>query len=285
MLDIKARDVSCRVSGIVDFCEQAHLVPASEVDWWHFNMGGQRIQSALNGILLRADLHRSFDAGYWIPIVQEGDRLVLYVVRPYHVSNQFSALWHNVEMQKLAGVSRRSLFARVAWAVLSLHDEFLAIRGLRSDNLLVRMKDGQLKEMAPGLFKQHSRPRSGTPSPTKRPRLRGLEEKDGVVVAAKLHWGDEADSDDGDEVAIVLNEHMKRQRSEDDTDKLALFQRGRKRFRTPVPSRPPSDLEHDDLCMPKTPSRAKKRTRHHSTIQKDALSNPHALQNPLVELK
>ncbi|KAF1815211.1 hypothetical protein P152DRAFT_248752 [Eremomyces bilateralis CBS 781.70] len=131
MEDLKGRDQLCQVSGIIDFCEQAHLVQAGEREWWDSNMGESsdlEIQSALNGILLRADLHRSFDAGTWVPMVREGGRLVVYVVRTADVSNQFAALWHNIEMQKLVGVDRRCLFACVAWAVLSLHHKFLAIR-------------------------------------------------------------------------------------------------------------------------------------------------------------
>jgi hypothetical protein len=156
MEDLKGRDQSCRVSGIIDFCEQAHLVPAGEREWWDSNMGESNdleIRSALNGMLLRADLHQSFDAGTWVPMAREGGRLVLYVVRMADVSNQFAALWHNTEMQRLVGVDRRCLFARVAWAVLSLHHEFLALRRLASDNLLVRIKGGELKEMAPEVFK------------------------------------------------------------------------------------------------------------------------------------
>lgn len=40
--------------------EQAHLVLAGEREWWDTNMGKSsdlEIQSALNGMLLRADLH------------------------------------------------------------------------------------------------------------------------------------------------------------------------------------------------------------------------------------
>jgi hypothetical protein len=259
MEDLKGRDQSCRVSGIIDFCEQAHLVPASEREWWDSNMGDSsdlEIQSALNGILLRADLHRSFDAGTWVPMVREGGRLVVYVVRTADVSNQFAALWHNIEMQNLVGVDRRCLFARVAWAVLSLHHEFLAIRRLASDNLLVRMKGGELKEMAPEVFKQFSRSRSRNPSPTKRPRLQALEEDGGVIVAAELRWDDEADDDDGDEVGNDLKEDKEQRRYNADDDS-ALYQRGRKRLRSPAPPPPPSDLEHDHLCIPITPSRVK----------------------------
>jgi HNH endonuclease len=243
MEDLKGRDQSCRVSGIVDFCEQAHLIPAGEREWWDSNMGESsdlEIQSALNGMLLRADLHRSFDAGTWVPMVREGNRLVLYVVRTADVSNQFAALWHNTEMQNLVGVDRRCLFARVAWAVLSLHHEFLAIRRLASDNLLVRMKGGELKEMAPEVFKKFSRSRSRNPSPTKRPRLQALEEDDGIIVTAELSWGEEAWDDSKED-----------KEQHDVDDHSVLYQRGRKRLRSPA------SLDH--VCMPDTPSRAKKR--------------------------
>jgi len=179
MDDLKSRDSSCRVSGVIDNCDQAHLVPASEREWWDLNMRGNQlgIQSALNGILMRSDLHRSFDTGAWVPMVKEGDRLVVYVLRPTEASNQFIALWHNREMQQLVGVDRRCLFARVAWAVLSMHHEFLTLRRLAKDNLLVRTKDGELKEMPPKVFEAYSRPRSKNPSPTKRPRLQSSEEE------------------------------------------------------------------------------------------------------------
>ncbi|KAF2461866.1 hypothetical protein BDY21DRAFT_359903 [Lineolata rhizophorae] len=233
MEDLEGRDQSCRVSGVIDFCEQAHLVPAGEREWWDINMGKSsdlEIQSALNGILLRADLHRSFDVGTWVPMVKEGSQLVVYVVRTADVSNQFAALWHDVEMQKLVGIDRRCLFARVAWVVLSLHHEFLSIRRLARDNLLVRMKGGELKEMAPEAFQQFSRSQLRNPSPTKRPRLQAVEEDDGVIVATELGWGDEA----GDEASDDLMEDKEQQlfSADDDSDP---YKRGRKRVRSPAP--------------------------------------------------
>ena len=179
MEDVKGRDKSCRLSGVIDGCDQTHLVPAIEREWWDFNISESsdlQIESALNGILLRTDLHRLFDAGTWVPMAMESRQLVAYVVRTTNVSNQFIELWHRTEMQNLVGVDRRCLFARVAWAVLSLHHGFLAIRRLASENLLVRMKNGELKEVAPEVFKQYSRSRSRNPSPTKRLRLRRIVE-------------------------------------------------------------------------------------------------------------
>lgn len=157
-------------------------------------------------------------------MMKDGGPLVVYVVRAADVLNQFAALWHNVEMQKLAGIDRRCLFASIAWAVLSLHHDFLSTRRLASDNLLVRMKGGELKEMTPEVFKQfsHSRSRSRNPDPTKRPRLRALEEDAGVIIAAELSWGDEA----------------KEQQLYGADDDSGPYQRGRKRLRGPAPLPP-----------------------------------------------
>ena len=188
----------------------------------------------------------------------------MYVVRTADVLNQFAARWHNMEMQKLVGVDRRCLFARVAWAVLSLHHEFLAIRRLASDNLLVRMKGGELKEMAIEVFKQFSRSRSMKPSPTKRPRLQGLEEDGGVIVAAELDWGDEAGNEAGNDV-----KKDKEQQLYGTDDDLVPYQRGRKRLLTPVP------LDH--VYMPITPSRVKKRIKRPAAVRQGMLSRPLAL--------
>jgi hypothetical protein len=163
-------------------------------------------------------------------------------------------------MQNLAGVDRRCLFARVAWAVLSLYHKFLAIRRLISDNLLVRMKGGELKEIAPEVSKQFSRSRSRNPSPTKRPRLQSFKEDGGIIVAAELRWGDKADDDDGDKAGSNLKEDKEQQRYNADDDS-ALYHRGRKRLRSPALSSPLSDLKHGYLYKLIIPSKIKKRIR------------------------
>ena len=65
MNDLQIRDGSCRVTGLYDCCEQAHLVPATERDWWDKNMTGTsgfEIESAKNGLFFKIDLHCLFDA-------------------------------------------------------------------------------------------------------------------------------------------------------------------------------------------------------------------------------
>jgi hypothetical protein len=210
------------------------------------------IESALNGILMRTDLHRLFDAGTWVPMVVQDGRLLMYVVRTTEVSNQFAELWHNVEMQQLVGVDRRCLFARVAWVVLSLHFDFLRGRRLAEDNLLVRGKDGFLKEMTPEAFKQFSRSRSRNPSPTKRQRVQGLEENGGVIVGADLGCCGQIGNDECEETTTDVRKN-KRQFYADE------FQRGRKRFRT--------SLEADVRCIPTEPLRSRERTQHHAAVR------------------
>lgn len=172
----------------------------------------------------------------------DGQHLVAYVVRTADVSNQFAELWHHTEMQSLVGVDRRCLFARVAWAVLSLHHGFLATRRLASENLLVRMKDGELKEIAPEVFKQFSRSRSRNPSPTKRPRLQAFKEDGGVIIAAELCWDTEADDDNdggdgGDDGEVGSDDENGRtdlpQHCYNANHESALYQRSRKRLRSP----------------------------------------------------
>lgn len=234
--DVKSRDKSCRVSGIIDCCDQAHLVPAVEREWWDLNVpyeSNMDIEAAENGILLRADLHRSFDAGAWVPMAVNEGRLVLYMVRSSVVSNQFAMIWHNTEMQALKGVNKLCLFARVAWTVLSLHHQFLGTRRLAAESLLVRMKSGALREMRPDVFIPFAQSRSKPYSPTKRPRLRGLDDEE-----ASGRYGDETNG----ETAEIDFKEPDAYEDEDDT---ALYHRGRKRLRTslPTPSRSSSDRE------------------------------------------
>ncbi|KAF2786248.1 hypothetical protein K505DRAFT_343967 [Melanomma pulvis-pyrius CBS 109.77] len=55
-------------------------------------------------------------------------------------------------------------------------------------------------EMPPEMFKQFSRSPSRNPSPTKPPRLQALEDDDGVIIAAELGWGDEANDEVGNDL-------------------------------------------------------------------------------------
>jgi hypothetical protein len=262
MEDVNARDQSCRVSAIMDGCEQAHLVPAKETEWWDANVSCSssdsnevEINSALNGVLLRADLHQSMDAAGWVPMAIDGDRLVVYVLQTRAVSTQFAELWHNVELQKLMGVDKRFLFARVAWAVLLLNHRFLTKRQFDRESLLVRWGDGTLNEVPPKAFRKISRPGVTHATPATRPKWHGLVEDDnGVIVDANVDWSDEEDDDqlslslpmhptpnrlvwDGlveDENGVIIdaNVHWEHEEQHDVDSDSDLCRRDRQRLRT-----------------------------------------------------
>lgn len=204
MDDLKFRDASCRVTGIYDCCEQAHLVPASARDWWDRNMAdisGFEIESAQNGILLRMDLHRLFDLGAWVPMVKE-NKMVIHVLRNSDISNQFIQFLHDREMQELIGIDKRCLFARIAYSVLPLLSEFLSARRLAKENTLFKIGD-EVKEWTPEACKSFKiKPRSRNPSPTKRPRLEQIEEK-GLVVAALWHEDDDDEDKEHDNATTM----------------------------------------------------------------------------------
>jgi hypothetical protein len=66
------RDHTCRMSDHQEGCEMAHICPRSEDQWFHGNemwryardakkTGAAAIRDLSNLILLRSDLHKSFD--------------------------------------------------------------------------------------------------------------------------------------------------------------------------------------------------------------------------------
>jgi hypothetical protein len=224
MDDLRFRDASCRVTGVNDGCEQAHLVPASEQDWWDRKMATIselrfEIESSQNGLFLRMDLHRIFDRGVWVPMVKKS-KMVVHVLRTSHISNQFIDLYHNREMQELVGIDKRCLFARIAYSTVPLVSEFLSARRLAKQDTRV-LTGGEVKEWTPEACESFRiKPRSRNPSPTKRTRLEQIEEH-GLVVAALWH---EDEIDEGEEYDSAT--------TPDDVCGLNDSPRGRKRQRS-----------------------------------------------------
>jgi HNH endonuclease len=101
------RDKSCRLTGAADGYEVAHIVPVSErvgVGWFDANTMAQytpdgigSIHNMSNAIVLRADVHRTFDARAWV-IVPDGDAWVSYILKPGKNDPQLLRLYHNVRM-------------------------------------------------------------------------------------------------------------------------------------------------------------------------------------------
>lgn len=129
------RDGSCRMTEHVEECDIAHLCPKSEGDWFRFNEMDQHVfqkrrtgDAAMNDpsnlLLLRADLHRSFDKLQFVFIPKADGVLSTHVLGE---SRELWTLYHNTILHKV-GVAPEFLFARFAWAVFPLLAGFLQRR-------------------------------------------------------------------------------------------------------------------------------------------------------------
>jgi len=126
------RDGSCRLSGCREELQVAHVVPQSEYGWWkandmaRYNKGSSTtLDNAANALLLRADLHIAFDrprvALVPKPAADGSMRLVAHLLE---YSPEFEHLYHNRELHP-AAIGVDMLYARFAWSVFTLLDEFL----------------------------------------------------------------------------------------------------------------------------------------------------------------
>lgn len=116
----------------VEECDVAHLCPKSESNWFRFNemdqhvlqqkhTGDAAINDLSNLLLLRADLHRSFDGLQFVFIPKADGVLCTHVLGE---SEELQTLYHNTLIHKV-GVAPEFLFARFAWAIFPLLKGFL----------------------------------------------------------------------------------------------------------------------------------------------------------------
>ena len=147
-----ARDISCRVTNHIEGTEHAHLVPRSEELWFSQNgmfqytqqqrPGTEPIDDSCNAILLRSDIHTIFDQKRLV-LVPKISAFVVHILAPGSTS-ELVDLYHNVQLQPLAGVAVEYLFARFAWAVFTLAANFLQQGYGRM--LVVRGENGEIRE-------------------------------------------------------------------------------------------------------------------------------------------
>ncbi|KAI7909046.1 hypothetical protein M0657_012010 [Pyricularia oryzae] len=128
---VKERDRSCRVSGFEDATEQAHLVPAQEINWFisngmerycRFPTAVSTMDDDRNMLLLRRDVHYLFDGRRiaFVPkqFMSQPIQLIGHVLEPLN-SMQLVHMYHNRNPQAIRGVSREFAFARFAWALFT----------------------------------------------------------------------------------------------------------------------------------------------------------------------
>ena len=151
---MRARDISCRLTAEIESVEHAHIIPASEKEWFGRNGmaryagtrdGRDTIDSEFNAILLREDVHTSFDKMYFsiIPKPDAGGSWYLTAhvtaVNPSSLYKRF----HNLRLRPIRGVLPEYLFARFAWDIFPSLRFFL--QGEQARWLAVRQENGDTK--------------------------------------------------------------------------------------------------------------------------------------------
>ncbi|KAK3346325.1 hypothetical protein B0T25DRAFT_276599 [Lasiosphaeria hispida] len=166
--------------------ETAHIIPAKNIDWWQDNLMYEyaRQPSASmdthcpdNSLRLRKDVHTLWDAHRFALVPKQG-AWVAHVLEA-GVTDELQALYHNLQLQPLAGVRREYMLARFAMAVL---DKAMFARqpskGLRRLVWIgTRGEDPGVKELSPkqcrAIFGVGARGKSSSRSPSKRARAEG----------------------------------------------------------------------------------------------------------------
>jgi hypothetical protein len=139
---ILSRDIRCRITNHIEGTECAHLVPRSESLWFQQNLmslygkqprpGCEPVDNPRNAILLRSDIHTSFDYKRFafVPkpkLAECSTGSVAYVTHIFcsPEPHELTALYHNVAVQPLTGVAPEYLFARFAWTIFQFVSTFL----------------------------------------------------------------------------------------------------------------------------------------------------------------
>ncbi|KAJ9199091.1 hypothetical protein DTO166G4_7368 [Paecilomyces variotii] len=137
---ILSRDIRCRVTNHIEGTECAHLIPRNQSSWFQRNMmarygktsrpGSEPIDNPRNAILLRSDIHTSFDYRRFTFVPKPrctastdlrdgGNEARAYAIHIFCSPDphELTSLYHNVTLQLLTGVAPEYLFARFAWTI------------------------------------------------------------------------------------------------------------------------------------------------------------------------
>ncbi|KAL8739658.1 MAG: hypothetical protein Q9184_008576, partial [Pyrenodesmia sp. 2 TL-2023] len=124
---VKARDMSCRITGSTEAGDTAHIVPVRENGWFEdqnmfeYSDDLRSINSAGNQLLLKCDLHRTHEQLKWV-IFPHGQNYVYYALDS---SVELAALYHQRALRPIHGVKSEYLLAAFARAIFPKLSEFL----------------------------------------------------------------------------------------------------------------------------------------------------------------
>ena len=128
----RERDKSCRMSGLAEETEVAHLCPDYKFDWWKANRMSRynldkttTFMDSLNRILLRGDLHTAFDKRRFVfaPKPTKSGK-PMFVTHMLESSHEYQKLYHNHKLRSVL-CGTEALFVRFAWAIFPQLCHFL----------------------------------------------------------------------------------------------------------------------------------------------------------------
>lgn len=199
----RSRDQCCRMTEAVEETDVAHIVPLAEEVWFNKNdmirYGNKHaslrpgVNDDANTMLLRADLHRSFDKRRFTFLPKKQGVFVTHVLE----SESLRDTYHNVELNTNY-IAPEYFFARFAWTVLPLLRPFLR-RGQR--RLLLIHGQPQWADPAECLDLADSSAKSSSASPRKSrsPLKRSWEE-----IGNELGGQDYTSQNPNDEPALDI---------------------------------------------------------------------------------
>lgn len=124
---VRNRDGSCRLTGSLEETDVAHLIPVSEGAWFADNEMADyahdtwTVDNSANLFLLRKDIHFAYDHFKWTIVPKASKWCCIYI----DSAQELGALYHNVEVRPLHGVSTHYLLAGFANAIFYLLYPFL----------------------------------------------------------------------------------------------------------------------------------------------------------------
>ena len=172
---IRARDNCCIVTGYEDYVEKAHLCPKQEFPWFISNgmgkyndnrdlSGGWLMDDRTNAVLLRQDLHSSFDDRKFVVVPTVSGWIVHFL----EWTKDQGPMYHNTPVSIHAGVSPSFLLARFAWAIFPLMRNFLDQGLSRKLRLRVELEDGSMVKETKAVSGDELRKISNPPKQNKR---------------------------------------------------------------------------------------------------------------------
>lgn len=198
--DLHARDPVCRITASTDALDDAHIIPAAHEYWWQRNLmfrftarpgNSQTTSCADNMLRLRTDLHRLWDDGQFAIVPKDG-KWVIHFLQDTSTS-ELHDTYHNLELQRITGVSPMFLLCRFALAIFT-KSVFLSQNTGRK--LVCVSENGEIKnrEFLPEqcrLLFGTARARSG--SPKKRSRSAADSNLDDEYLGVNLFESDDFD--------------------------------------------------------------------------------------------